>query len=132
AVGSVVAPILIVRLGLASAMIATGAVVALAPLVVWPWLRSLQQAVDTETIALLGEVDLLAPLPTLVLERLAGASRERHLVDGEFAVREGEVGDQFHVVVSGELAVQRHGRQVRVLGPGDGFGEIALLRDVPR
>lgn len=132
AVGSVVAPILIVRLGLASAMIATGAVVALAPLVVWPWLRSLQQAVDTETIALLGEVDLLAPLPTLVLERLAGASRERHLVDGEFAVREGEVGDQFHVVVSGELAVQRRGRQVRVLGPGDGFGEIALLRDVPR
>lgn len=132
AIGSVVAPILIVRLGLESAMIVTGAVVALAPLLVWPWLRRLQEAVDTETVALLGEVELLEPLPHLVLERLATASREQQLVDSQFAVREGEVGDVFYVVASGEMSVQRQGQQVRTLGPGDGFGEIALLRDVPR
>ena len=47
-------------------------------------------------------------------------------------VREGEAGDRFFVVDSGELEVTVDGKPVRKLGPGDHFGEIALLRDVPR
>lgn len=132
AIGAMLAPVLTGCLGLFGAMIVSGAVLALAPLVVWPWLRRLQQPVDAETLALLGDVELLAPLPTLVLERLVGASRERQLADGEFVVREGEVGDEFYVVATGVVSVQRQGREVRTMGPGDGFGEIALLRAVPR
>jgi CRP-like cAMP-binding protein len=47
-------------------------------------------------------------------------------------VRAGEVGDRFYVVGDGELEVTVDGAPARRLTAGDGFGEIALLRDVPR
>ena len=47
-------------------------------------------------------------------------------------VSQGERGDTFYVVVDGSFEVSSDGRPLRTLGPGDFFGEIALLRDVPR
>ena len=47
-------------------------------------------------------------------------------------IREGEPGALFYVIVEGEAVASVEGRPLRTMGPGDGFGEIALLRDVPR
>lgn len=47
-------------------------------------------------------------------------------------VTQGDAGDLYFVIEDGTADVVADGRTVRRLGPGDGFGEIALLRDVPR
>ena len=47
-------------------------------------------------------------------------------------IREGDVGDRFVLIVSGEAEVSREGTHVVTLYAGDHVGEIALLRDVPR
>jgi MFS family permease len=91
--------------------------------------------VDTGRAAelrILRGIPMLAPLSGPVLERLAaGITRSRHEA-GATVIREGESGDRFYAVESGRLVVSVAGREIRRLGPGDGFGEIALIRDVPR
>ncbi|MEO5941158.1 MAG: MFS transporter [Candidatus Limnocylindrales bacterium] len=83
-------------------------------------------------LRLLRGVPMLAPLSGPVLERLAVAITRSRFEPGAIVINEGDRGDQFYVVESGELVVSVDGREVRRLGPGDGFGEIALVRDVPR
>ena len=104
----------------------------------WPWsalagLRGLLRLdrdlrAPTRQVALLRGLAPFALLPTLELEALALAlHRQRHPV-GEVVVRQGEPGTTFYVIDEGELAVTVDGRDVAVLGPGESFGEIALLR----
>jgi MFS family permease len=85
-----------------------------------------------QELRLLRGVPMLAPLSGPVLERLAsGIVRVDHPA-GTVVVRAGDPGDRFFVVANGTLEVAVRGRHVRRLLPGDGFGEIALVRDVPR
>ena len=82
--------------------------------------------------ALLRQVPIFAPLPVVVIEQLALDVSEQTYADGETVMREGDPGDLFHIVVEGAAAVSVGGVPRPDLGPGEGFGEIALLRGVPR
>jgi len=83
-------------------------------------------------LRLLRGVPMLGPLSGPVLERLAGGIVHSRHPAGAAVIREGDVGDRFYVVESGEVDVSVNGTVVRRLGRGDGFGEIALVRAMPR
>jgi len=84
------------------------------------------------------EVDLLrglpmfAPLPLAATELLATELRSHQFAPGAVVMREGDPGEEFHVIASGSASVTVRGTPRPPLGPGECMGEIALLRDVPR
>jgi MFS family permease len=99
------------------------------------WSLVLGERLDPERAAdlrLLRAVPMLGPLSAPVLERLAGAAARTAAAAGTAIVREGDAGDRFYVIAAGRVAVTVHGQPVAGLGPGDGFGEIALLHAIPR
>ena len=83
-------------------------------------------------IALLQGVTMLNPLPLPAIERLARGLEPLEVPAGATVVEQGDVGDRYFVIESGEVEVVGDGRVVATLGPGQGFGEIALLRQVRR
>jgi CRP-like cAMP-binding protein len=73
------------------------------------------------------------PLPAPQLEAVARRATWLTVRPGTRLIREGEPGDRFYVLASGSLDVDRGGRHLREVDVvGDGVGEIALLRGVPR
>lgn len=134
AVGSAVAPLLVEGFGTRGALIATGGFLPVATALVWSRLRALDEvaAAPTAELELLRAQPLFAPLPGPVLENLAGDLEPVSVAAGDVVVRAGETGDRFYLVAEGELVVTVDGRRTAALGAGDHFGEIALLRDVPR
>jgi hypothetical protein len=133
-IGSVLAAPLIHGLGARGALVATGCVLPL--LVALSWRRLV--AIDAETAAPLRELDviagvpLFAPLSLAAKERVAARLIRLSARPGTAIIAEGDVGDRFYVLASGDVDVARNGRHVFTGGPGYAFGEIALLRDVPR
>jgi cAMP-dependent protein kinase regulator len=84
-------------------------------------------------VAELARVELLAGLPGETLGALGDRMERRQLQPGEPVVAEGEAGDRFYVVIAGVLQAAQADRGARgLLTPGDYFGEVALLMDVPR
>ena len=67
-----------------------------------------------------------------MVERLALEAAPVHAQPGETVVAEGDPGDRFFVIAQGRVQVTREDRLLRELVPGEWFGELALLRDVPR
>lgn len=133
ALGALLMPILISTAGLRAGLLVIGASVSAVALLALPRLLS----IDRTTLApagidLLLGIPMLAPLPERIIERLARSLLTVELKAGETAVREGDEGDRFYIVESGTLSVSKAGEQVAELGAGESFGEIALLRDVPR
>lgn len=87
------------------------------------------------TLQSVAELRGLAPFATLEASALAELLDHGAWVSvapGETIIEQGEVGDSFYVIGSGRVEVSKHGGLVRTLGPGEYFGEIALLMDVPR
>jgi MFS family permease len=132
--GAIIAPLLISALGVRGALIATGALLPVLAAVFWRRLVALDREAPapTEELAILRQIPLFRPLPLPVLENLASNLIPVHASPRDQIVREGEPGDRFYVIRSGEVDVVSAGQPVTTLGPGDYFGEIALLRDVPR
>ncbi|HEX3291511.1 MAG TPA: MFS transporter [Gaiella sp.] len=127
-IGALVAPGLVALVGPEWALVVTGAVLPTLALLTRPRLRAIdREASAPEAAGLLRRVPLLASLPEPVLERLAREAVPVSVAAGVPIVREGEIGDRFYVVGSGTVSILG-----RTFGPGSGFGEIALLRDVPR
>jgi MFS family permease len=133
-VGSVVAPVLIHAIGIRGALAFGGVLLPAAALVIYPRLDRIDDyaSVPEEALSALASVPLFEPLPPTSLEKLARAAATEAVPSGTAVVTEGEHGDTFYVVMGGSLEVSSDGRQLRMLGPGAFFGEIALLRDVPR
>jgi predicted MFS family arabinose efflux permease len=83
-------------------------------------------------LELLRRVAMFVQLPLAVIELLATELVPREFPAGTVAIREGDPGDLFYLVVEGSATVTVQGEPRPPLGPGDPFGEIALLHDVPR
>jgi MFS family permease len=132
--GALVAPALIRALGNRGALAATGAALPILAAITWPRLRAIDESVATAPphLDLLRKISIFRPLPTATLEQLARELRPAHFPAGEAIVRQGDHGDRFYIVADGEVDIQIDGRPATTLKAGDFFGEIALLRDVPR
>ena len=133
--GAAGAPLLISWLGLENALITTGLVLPALVAVSWVPVARIDAdapAPDTAGLRILGSVPIFAPLPGASLEHLASRLVPLRLEPGSVIVRAGDKGDRFYIVVEGEVEVSQDGERVSTLDAGDHFGEIALLRDVPR
>ena len=134
ALGAALTPLLVGLAGTETALIVAGLFLPIVTAASWRTLRRIDAAAprSAEGLALLRGVPLFAPLGAFELERLAQALETVTAAAGEEVMRQGDAGDRFYVVESGRLEVLVDGRSVREQGAGEAFGEIALLRDVPR
>jgi MFS family permease len=133
AIGSLAGPLLIHTIGLrwALAALALGNTAAVLP--AFARLRHLDaELAEPEGLVLLRAVPLFAPLEPKSLELVAQQLVRVEVPAGEALFQEGEEGDRFYVIESGRLTASFRGDVLSQMGPGDPFGEIALLRDVTR
>ena len=135
AIGSVGSAALVAALGIRGALVATGAFVPAVVLLAWASLRGIDRAArapDPATLALLRRLAIFAPLPPPAMERIMANLVRLDVPAGATVIREGDEGDRFYVIVEGTVEVSRAGVHLADRAAGDFFGEIALLRDVPR
>jgi hypothetical protein len=134
AVGSLSVPILIEATSPAVAFAVAGLSLPAVALARLGALRRLDAGVHAPLaeLAALRASSIFARLPGPELEGLARSLRRSEWAPRDVVVREGDPGDRFYLVKRGELEVWKGDEKLSWLGPGDGFGEIALLNDVPR
>jgi MFS family permease len=132
--GAIIAPLLISAFGPRGALIAAGAGLSAVVLLLWRRLGTVDTPalVPERELVLLREIPIFAPLPPVTLEQLASHLSHVRLAAGDVVFRQGEHGDRFYIVERGEVEVEPEGRPALTLGRGGSFGEIALLRDIPR
>jgi MFS family permease len=134
AAGAILAPRLVDWLGVRWSLVAVGAVLPVLSIISRAQLVRLDdRAVDrADEVTLLQSVPIFSPLSAPLLEGLASRLIPVHALAGQTVVTQGDIGDRFYVIKSGEVEVSIDGLPQAAQGAGDHFGEIALLRDVPR
>jgi MFS family permease len=134
AFGAILAPRLIDLIGIRGSLVTVGAVLPVLFVITRLELVALDdRAVDRDPqVELLRGVPMFAPLTPPVLEDLASRLVALQEAAGAEIVQKGEAGDRFYLVAEGEIEVLLDGQPPRREGAGSYFGEIALLRDVPR
>jgi CRP-like cAMP-binding protein len=85
-----------------------------------------------QKIDLIRKVPLFSRLSKSELRDLAMLADEIDLRDGKEMTRQGAAGREFFVLLEGTADVRKNGRKINTLGPGDFFGEIALVSREPR
>jgi len=132
AIGSIAAPLLVEALGPRLALVAVGFVLPVLALITYRRLVEIDRAVaPAPELELLEQVPMFAPLSVAAKERLAANLVPLSVEAGELVIRAGEQGDRFYIVDEGKLDISAEGLHTTAQA-ADYFGEIALLRDVPR
>lgn len=134
ALGSVFAIVLDELLGTRGALIALGALMPAFVVLCWTRLRAYEIGAPVATVPyhLLRHNSIFEPLPMATVERLSHDLAPVDFEAGVDVIVQGETGDRFYLIESGQVEVFEHGEFRRNEGPGESFGEIALLHDVPR
>jgi MFS family permease len=142
--GTVAVPFLVAWIGLDLSLVVIGVALALGALVALPRMRPLDEQAAARARELAPAVEVLAGIamfedaPRPVLERLAGVRHEEQVAAGTRVVHIGDEPDDLYVIRTGTFDVLRSDDVaaddcvVTALGPGDVFGEIGLIRRVPR
>jgi MFS family permease len=132
AIGSIAAPVLVEAVGPRAALVVVGCVLPLLSLGAYRQLVQIDRAVTpAPELELIDHVPIFAPLSLAAKERLAANLVPLSVDAGQLVIVTGEVGDRFYIVRDGELEISAAGTH-KTAHQADYFGEIALLRDVPR
>ena len=134
ALGALVTPFAIDLLGVRGALAVLGLVGPTLAVLAWRRLHAIDSSIAQrdEQIGVLNRVAMFRPLPMPAIDNLAVQVDHAHVPAGQEVFHQGDHGDRFYVIADGDADVIDDGTLIATIGPGDGFGEIALLRDTPR
>jgi predicted MFS family arabinose efflux permease len=134
AVGALIVPVLLDLIGIRASLISVGASLPVLALLLWRQLSVIDARahVPVERIELLRANPIFAPLPPPTIEHLAVKLIPITVRKGEVVFKQGDPGDLFYIVEDGRCEITIDGEKVADAWPGETFGEIALLRDIPR
>ena len=132
AIGSIAAPALVEAVGPRQAFVAVGAILPLLTLATYRKLVDIDRdAAPVPELEFVQLVPMFQPLSVAAKERVAANLMPQSFEAGEVVIRAGERGDRFYIIEDGAFEITAEGLRTTA-DQGDYFGEIALLRDVPR
>ena len=132
AIGSIAAPAIVKAIGPRPAFVFVGSILPLLALLTYRQLVEIDRTVaPAPELELIDHVPMFSPLSIATKEQVAASLLPISVPAGEVVIRAGEAGDRFYIVADGELDIDANGRHTTAY-EADYFGEIALLRDVPR
>jgi MFS family permease len=132
AIGSIAAPAIVRAIGPRPAFVFVGSILPLLALLTYRKLVEIDTTVaPPPELELIDHVPMFAPLSIATKEQVAASLLPVSISAGEVVIRAGDTGDRFYIVADGELDIDAEGRHTTAY-EADYFGEIALLRDVPR
>jgi MFS family permease len=134
AIGALIAPLLLHLIGTRASLIVMGCLLPALAALLWRRLAVIdaRASIPVERIELLRANPIFAALPEPTIEHIAVKLIPRSAAARDTVIREGDPGDLFYIVEDGRCEIWVGGEKVGEAWPGESFGEIALLRDVPR